>query len=158
MLPFRRIRQFLLEICENRWNKVHHFQPAMMHQSKPWKHQGFLPPKKAKTVMSAGKGISCSTTVKKSCTLTRAEANYTAPISRDKKNALPLGQCSSAYIVHPQWYMAAIKKYGFKLVEHPPDSLNNTLWLLFLPDYAKCSLVAVILAHMMMLWMPWTTS
>ena len=108
MLPFRRIRQFLLEICENRWNKVHHFQSAMMHQSKPWKHQDFLPPKKAKTVMSAGKVITCSTTLKKSRTITRAGANYTEPISRDKKNALPLGQCSSTYIVHPQWYMAAI--------------------------------------------------
>ena len=62
----------------------------MMHQSKPWKHQGFLPPKKAKTVMSAGKVITCSTTLKKNRTITRAGANYTEPISRDKKNALPL--------------------------------------------------------------------
>ena len=58
--------------------------------------------------MSAGKVTACSTKLKKSQTIARAGANYTEPISRDKKNALPLGQCSSTYTVHPQWYMAAI--------------------------------------------------
>ena len=79
----------------------------MMHQSKPWKHQGFLPLKKAKTVMYAGD----YTTLKKSHTITRAGANYMEPVSRDKKNALPLGQCSSTYNVHPVIYSCYLEMW-----------------------------------------------
>ena len=62
---FGRSQQFLLEICEHIWDQVQHFQSAMMHQSKPWKHQDFLPPKKAKAMMCAGKVMACSTTLKR---------------------------------------------------------------------------------------------
>ena len=34
---------------------VHHFTPEAKQQSKQWKHPGSPPPKKAKTVPSAGK-------------------------------------------------------------------------------------------------------
>ena len=47
MLPFWQILTVSSGDLWNIWAQVQHFPSAMMHQSKPWKHQGFLPPKKA---------------------------------------------------------------------------------------------------------------
>ena len=88
-------------------------------QSKPGKHQGFLPPKKAKTVMSAGKVMVCSTTQQKSHKITSQSLSpETRGMLFHKDNTL----AHTSTVI-----MAAFQKCGFKLVEHSPFSLYDIL-------------------------------
>ena len=96
---------------------VHHFQPEMNQQSKQWKHLDSPPPKKAKTVMSAGKvmtsifwdaGVLLVDYLDKCNTITGA---YFVVLLRQRINWIMRGKLTRGVLFHqdsaphtgPQW-------------------------------------------------------
>ena len=118
----------------------HHFTPEAKQQSKQWKHPGSPPPKKAKTVPSAGKvmasvfwdadGILLIDYLQKGQTI---NGTYYASLPTQLRENIEIkrrGKLTKGVLFHQDnapvhkfvIAMAAIHDYGFKLVEHPPYS------------------------------------
>ncbi|XP_076066184.1 histone-lysine N-methyltransferase SETMAR-like [Oratosquilla oratoria] len=85
---------------------VHHFQPESKEQSKQWKHHGFPAPKRAKSVISAGKAAARAKLGK-----TAWKAVFRGAFHQD--NAPPHKSTVA---------LAAIRNCGFQIVDYPPDS------------------------------------
>ena len=124
---------------------VHHFTPEAKQQSKQWKHSGPPPPKKTKTVPSAGKvmasvfwdadGILLIDYLQKGQTI---NGTYSASLltqlwekikikRRGKVNKGVLFRQDNAPVHKAVIAMAAIHDCGFKLIEHPPYSTDMAL-------------------------------
>lgn len=123
---------------------VHHYQPESKQQSKQWKHHGSPPPRKAKTVPSAGKvmasffwdskGIIMVDYLSKGQTINGA---YYANLLRQLRQAIKTkrrGKLTKGVLFHHDnapvhtagIAMAEIHQCGFDLLPHPP----------YLPDLA----------------------
>ena len=119
---------------------VHHFTPESKQQSKQWKHPGSPPPKKAKTVPSAGKvmasvlwdadGILMIDYLQKGKTINGA---YYSSLLKQLKERIKIkrrGKIRKGVLFHQDnapahksvVAMAAINDCGFELVQHPPYS------------------------------------
>ena len=119
---------------------VHHFTPEAKQQSKQWKHPGSPPPKKAKTVPSAGKvmaslfwdadGILLIDYLQKGQTINGTCYASLLMQLREKIKIKRRGKLTKGVLFHQDnapvhkfvIAMAAIHDRGFKLVEHPPYS------------------------------------
>ena len=119
---------------------VHYFTPEAIQQSKQWKHPGSPPPKKAKTVPSAGKvmasvfwdtdGILLIDYLQKGQTI---NSTYFASLLmhlQEKIKVKRRGKLTKDVLFHQDnapvhksvIAIAAIHDCGFKLIEHPPYS------------------------------------
>ena len=119
---------------------VHHFTPEAKQQSKQWKHPGSPPPKRAKTVPSAGKvmasvfwdadGILLIDYLQKGQTI---NGTYYASLLTQLWEKIKIkrpGKLTKGVLFHLDntpvhksvIAMAAIHDCGFKLIEHPPYS------------------------------------
>ena len=116
---------------------VHHFTPEAKQQSKQWKHPGSPPPKKAKTVPSAGKVMATVFWDADGILLidylqNRQMINSTYYASlltqlREKIKIKRRGKLTKGVLFHQDnapvhksvITMAAIHDCGFKLIEHP---------------------------------------
>ena len=121
---------------------VHHFTPGAKQQSKQWKHPGSAPPKKAKTVPSAGKvmasvfwdadGILLIDYLQKGQTINGTYYASLLTQLREKIKIKRRGKLTKGVLFHQDnapvhksvIAMAAIHNCGFKLIEHPPYSLD----------------------------------
>ena len=119
---------------------VHHFTPEAQQQSKQWKHPGSPPPKKAKTVPSAGKvmpsvfwdadGILLIDYLQKGQTINGTYYASFLMQLREKIKIKCRGKLTKGMLFHPDnapvhksvIAMAAIHGCGFELIEHPPYS------------------------------------
>ena len=119
---------------------VHPFTPEAKQQSKQWNHPGLPPPKKAKTVPSAGKvmatvfwdadGILLIDYLQKGQTINGTYYASLLAQLREKIKIKRRGKLTKGVLFHQDnapvhksvIAMAAIHDYGFKLVEHPPYS------------------------------------
>ncbi|UYV65562.1 hypothetical protein LAZ67_3004702 [Cordylochernes scorpioides] len=99
---------------------AHHFTPESKQQSMQWRHSGSPPPKKAKTVPSAGKGQTIT-------------GNYYANLVKQLREAIKeksRGKLSRKIVYHQDnapshrslQAMAAIYDSGFELLPHAPYS------------------------------------
>ena len=116
-----------------------------------WK-QDFLPPKKAKAMISAGKVMACSTTLKRITLSPEPEPTTWSPSPETRRM---LFHQDNALVQTSTWLLS--RNVDSNLLNTHSIQLTAPLTT-FLPDYAKSSLAAVILALMMMLWMLLTTS
>ncbi|UYV83692.1 hypothetical protein LAZ67_23002102 [Cordylochernes scorpioides] len=119
---------------------THHFTPESKQQSMQWKHSGSPPPKKAKTVPSAGKvmvsvfwdseGVLLLDFLNKGQTIT---GNYYANLVKQLREAIKekrRGKLSRKIVYHQDnapshrslQAMAAIYDSGFELLPHAPYS------------------------------------
>ena len=118
----------------------YHSTPEANQQSKQWKHPSSLPPKKAKTVPSAGKvmasvfwdaaGILLTDYLQKGQTINGAYYASLLTQLREKIKIKRRGKLTKGVLFHQDnapvhksvIAMAAICGCGFKLIEHPPYS------------------------------------
>ena len=129
---------------------VHHFQPETKQQSKQWKHHGSPAPKKAKSVISAGKvmvsvfrdseGVLLIDYLSKGQTVT---GSYYANLLRQLRQKIKENRrekLSLGLLFHQENVpahksavaLAAIHDCGFQLVEHPsysPDLVLSDYYL-----------------------------
>ena len=117
---------------------VHHFTPEAKQHSKQWKHPVSPPPKKAKTVPSAGKvmasvfwdadGILLIDYLQKGRTINGTYYASLLTQLREKIKIKRCGKLTKGVLFHQDNVhksviaMAAIHDCGFKLIEHPPYS------------------------------------
>ena len=119
---------------------VHHFTPETKQQSKQWKYSGSPPPKKAKTVPSAGKVMASVFWDADGILLIDYLQNgqmingtYYASLLMQLREKIKLkrhGKLTKGVLFHRDnapvhksvIAMAAIHDCGFKLIEHPPYS------------------------------------
>ena len=117
---------------------VHHFTPEAKQQSKQWKHPSSPPPKKAKTVPSAGKvmasvfwdadGILQIDYLQKGQTINGMYCASLLMQLREKIKIKRRGKLTKGVLFHHApvhksvFAMVAIHDCGFKLIEHPPYS------------------------------------
>ena len=119
---------------------VHHFTQEAKQHSKQWKHSGSPPPKKAKTVPSAGKvmasvfwdadGILLIDYLQKGQTVNGTYYASLLTQLREKIEIKRRGKLTKGVLFHQDnapvhksgIVMAAIHDCGFKLIENPPYS------------------------------------
>ena len=134
--PANFLKRFV--IMDETW--VHHFTSEAKQQSKQWKHPGSPPPKKAKTVPSAGKimaslfwdadGILLIDYLQKGQTINGTYYTSLLTQLREKIKIKRRGKLTKGVLFHQDnapvhksvIAMAAIHDFGFKLIEHPPYS------------------------------------
>ena len=119
---------------------VNHFTPEAKQQSKQWKHPGLPPPKKAKTVPSAGKvmasvfwdadGILLIDYLQKGQMINGTYRYYASLLMQLREKIKRHRKLTKSVLFHKDnapvhksvIAMAAIHDCGFKLIEHPPYS------------------------------------
>ena len=119
---------------------VHHFDPESKRQSKQWKHLGSPPPRKFRTVASAGKimasifwdakGILLINYLNRGATITGQYyadliSNLREAIKSKRRGMLRRGVLfhqDNAPVHKSQVAMAAIRDAGFEILDHPPYS------------------------------------
>ena len=100
---------FISLIMNETW--VHHFQPESKEQSKQWKHHGLPAPKKAKSVISAGKVM--------------------ASIFWDSQGVILVGYLTKGQSITGQYYANLLRQLQEKIKKnwHGKLSLGFWLWL-----------------------------
>ncbi|UYV82452.1 hypothetical protein LAZ67_21002222 [Cordylochernes scorpioides] len=120
---------------------AHHFTPESKQQSMQWRNSGSPPPKKARTVPSAGKGQTIT-------------GNYYANILKQLREAIKetrIGNLSRKIVYHQDnapshrsmQAMAAIYDSGFELLPHAPYSPDLAPSDLHLFPHLKISLSGI---------------